>query len=155
VRAAAVGVHDLLDRAEAGLELHAAVLVHGDVAGHAPVGGGEQRVVGGGEAHLERKADRQAPPLDRLRLFSRGTARGAAAGATDEVEQPVLDGVLLQPPAPRRRARLLAAAPARARERGARVGKDPELEVVGAVGVLVEPLERRPPAAAARRAGAA
>ena len=60
VGAAAVVVHDLLDRLEVGPPLHPPVLVDGDVGGVALVRGAEQGVVAGRDPHLDREEDRVA-----------------------------------------------------------------------------------------------
>ena len=86
VRAAAVVVHDLLDRFEVGAPLHPPVLVDGDVGGVALVRGAEQGVVGGGDPHLDREEDRvavaraptrspAAPPPGRARAAPRTPSR--------------------------------------------------------------------------------
>ena len=59
VRAPLVVGHDPLDGPEVGLPGRPLVLVDGDVGGLALVGGAEQRVVGGDEPELDRKADRE------------------------------------------------------------------------------------------------
>ena len=82
VGAAAVVVHDRLDRLEVGAPLHPPVLVDGDVGGVAFVRGAEAGVVAGGDPHLDREEDRvavRAHPLDhpprRLRPVPRAAAR--------------------------------------------------------------------------------
>jgi hypothetical protein len=64
VRSTAVLVHDRLDPPEVGLELHAAVLVDGDVRGVAAVGRREQRIVAGDDPELDGKSHWQPAALD-------------------------------------------------------------------------------------------
>ena len=56
--------HHVLDQREVLLERPADVLVHRDVRGLAAVSRRQQRVVTGGEAHLDRERHRQPPALD-------------------------------------------------------------------------------------------
>ena len=75
VRAAAVGLHDLLDPAEVGLPVELAVLVHGDVADVAGVGGAQDHVVGGGEADLDRVRDPQLRARRQMQHPAHGLGR--------------------------------------------------------------------------------
>src|SRR5207249_6992805 len=63
---AAKAAHDLLDATEVRLVLHAPIDVHGDVTRLALVGGREERVVAGDEAHFNREADVQPAPVDEI-----------------------------------------------------------------------------------------
>ncbi len=198
VGAAVELVHDRLDRAEVGLPRHPFEHVHGDVPAVAPGGGGEQRVVGGHSAHLDREGHGEAIPISappratlhqlqhaahrlhralaRERVLHLGEAHQpragedpigavhAAAGAREARDEPVdawdlgghppseaaeqpegvvgeqhVVGVCAHPAA--RAGRLLGAVVG-ARQRGAGVGEDVELEVVVCERQLLEALER-------------
>ena len=68
-------------------------LVHGDVARVALIRGGEESLVAGGEANLEREQDRQPAPSTRAstrsiaaRAWARGIAYSISVKRTERVE---------------------------------------------------------------------
>ncbi|MBG9890314.1 hypothetical protein ABE10_27980, partial [Bacillus toyonensis] len=66
VRSATVLAHDALDRIEVRAGVVSPIAVHRDVRRLASVSGREPTVVGGGEAHLDRKLDPPSAPRDEL-----------------------------------------------------------------------------------------